>query len=192
MNTYLETENLILRQYTESDVDALTSLNNDPDILHWIPYLQRERDKIKEDILRYFSYYKKYVGYGAWATIEKSSSAFIGWYMFLPFGELPYFNPEFGDAEDIELGFYFTKATWGKGYATEGSKAIISNGFSKLGTQRVMGTALSRNKASIRVMEKVGMQLERKFIYQELESWGIPAQEVVIYGLNKNTYQKSL
>ncbi len=190
MEIFIETQRLLLRQYTKDDVDNLFELNNDPDVLHWLPYLQVDRAKIQDDIQRYISSYKKYKGYGTWAAIEKSKKAIIGWFMFLPFKELPYFNPELGNPEDIELGFYFRKDAWGKGYATEGSLALILKGFLELGTQRVMGTAMAANKASIRVMEKAGMKLEKSFFYEELEALKIPAQEVVICGLNKAEFRQ--
>ncbi len=75
------------------------------------------------------------------------------------------------------------KAAWGKGYATEGSKALIFKGFSELGTQRVVSVALAANVASIRVMEKADLKLENKFVY---ESHG---QQVVVYVLNKDEFK---
>lgn len=190
MKILLETKRMILRQYTEDDVENLFELNNDPGVFKWLPYLQVERAKIQDDIQRFISYYDKYNGYGTWAAIEKSKNKFIGWFMFLPFKEMPYFKPELGDPDDIEIGFYFLKDVWGRGYATEGSRALILKGFSEFGTLRVMGTALAANKASIRVMGKVGMRLEKNFFYEEMESLKIPAQEVVICGLNKEEFQQ--
>jgi len=45
---------------------------------------------------------------------------------------------------------------WGKGYATEGSRALIRKGFTELGVQRVVAEAMAVNVASRRVMEKAG------------------------------------
>ena len=54
------------------------------------------------------------------------------------------------------------KSSWGKGYATEGSQALVSKGFADLNVQRVVSWALTANKASIRVMEKAGLKFEKE------------------------------
>lgn len=182
MKIFLETERLILRQFTENDTDNLLELNSDPDVVRFTSDAGQptEYKVIQTQILpKFFTYYEKYDGYGVWAAIEKSSQAFIGWFLFRPAVDASYFNPAFANESDIEIGYRLLKAAWGKGYATEGSKAIILKGFSVLGTQRVVSVALAANVASIRVMEKVGLKLEKRFVY---EGHG---QEVVLYALNR-------
>ena len=97
--------------------------------------------------------------------------------------EASYFDPALADASDIELGYRLRKASWGKGYATEGSKALILKGFSELGTQRVVAVALAANVASVRVMEKVGLKLEKRLFPERLLG-----NEAVIYALNKHKF----
>ncbi len=58
-----------------------------------------------------------------------------------------YFDPALANESDIELGYRLRKAAWGKGYATEGSKALIIAGFSKLETQRIVAAVLTANVA---------------------------------------------
>ncbi len=84
---------------------------------------------------------------------------------------------------EIELGYRLRKAYWGKGYATEGSRSLILKGFCELDTQRIFATALVANTASIRVMEKVGLKFEKRFIDQETN------QEAVKYALNKDEFE---
>ena len=55
------------------------------------------------------------------------------------------------------------KSAWGKGYATEGSRALIRKGFTEFGVQRVVAQAMAVNQASRRVMEKAGLKLVRTF-----------------------------
>ena len=80
---------------------------------------------------------------------------------------------------DVEIGYRLQKAAWGKGYATEGAKALVAKGFSDLGVQRVISVALAVNVASIRVLEKAGLHLQQKFFDEE------SGQEVVIYALQR-------
>ena len=64
---------------------------------------------------------------------------------------------------EVELGCRLRKSAWGKGYATEGSCALICKGFTEFGVQRVVAEAMTVNVASRRVMEKAGLKLVRTF-----------------------------
>ena len=81
MQIFLETERLVLRQFTEDDVDNLVELDSDPDVMHFItggrPTPRRE---VESDVLPMFlDYYERFAGYGFWAAMEKSSGRFVGW-----------------------------------------------------------------------------------------------------------------
>ncbi len=60
---------------------------------------------------------------------------------------------------------------------------MILKGFCELGTWRVVSSAISANKASIRVMEKAGLKFELQFIHPEIEP------EVVKYSLDKDEFK---
>ena len=185
MKIFLETERLILRQLTEDDADNLFELDSDPEVVRFTPDAGKPKDDtvIQTQIIpKFFAYYEQYNGYGVWAAIEKSSQAFIGWFFFRPVVHALYFDPALANENDVEIGYRLRKAAWGKGYATEGSKALIFKGFSQLGTQRVVAVALAANTASIRVLEKAGLKLENRFVY---EGHG---QEIVIYALNRTDW----
>lgn len=187
MEIFLETERLILRQFSQDDADNLFELNSDPDVVRFTPDANQPIDYtiIQTQLLpKYFTYYEKYAGYGVWAAIEKSSQQFIGWFSFRPVMYASYFNSALANGSDIELGYRLRKIAWGKGYATEGSKALILKGFSELGTQRVLAVALAANVASMRVMEKVGLKFEKKVFFEE------NGQELVIclYALNQEQF----
>ena len=62
--------------------------------------------------------------------------------------------------DEPELG-YRLPAAWGKGYASEGSRALVEKGFAELGVQRVFATTMAVNIGSRRVMEKAGLKFVR-------------------------------
>jgi RimJ/RimL family protein N-acetyltransferase len=66
-------------------------------------------------------------------------------------------------ANEVELGYRLVKSVWGKGYATEGSRALIHKGFAELGVQRVVAFTMVVHVASRRVMEKAGLRLVRTY-----------------------------
>lgn len=186
MKVFLETERLILRQFTEDDANNLFELNSDPEVIRFTPDAGQPNEYAviqTQTIPKYLAYYEKYDSYGVWAVIEKSSQEFIGWFFMRPAVDAPYFDPVLTQPNDIELGYRLRKAAWGKGYATEAAKASISRGVSELGTQRIVAVALAANLASIRVMEKAGLKLEKRFIYEPL------AQEVVMYALSREAFK---
>src|SRR5437660_6657996 len=106
MQVFLETERLILRRFTEDDVDNLVELDSDPDVVHFITGGRTTpRDEIENDILPAFlRYYDRYEGYGFWAVIEKASGEFLGWFHFRPTADSP--------PGEVELGYRLRKTAW--------------------------------------------------------------------------------
>ncbi len=176
----LETPRLILRQFTLGDVDLLYDLDSDPEVTQYTPLQGKppDYDQMRDLILPHMlSYYRLYPGYGFWATVERSSEEFIGWF---------HFRPDREEVGATELGYRLKRSAWGQGYATEGSRALIFRGFTQLSTPRVVATAMEANQGSIRVMEKVGLKFEGRFIHHGTQT------QAVKYGLNRQDFDPSL
>jgi RimJ/RimL family protein N-acetyltransferase len=157
MKTYLETERLVLRRFTNDDVDNLCELDSDPEVLRFINGgTPTPRHVIQEGILPGFlSFYERYEELGFWAAVEKTSGEFVGWFAL---------HPEGGrDAHDLALGYRLRRKCWGRGYGTEVTKALIHKAFADLAARRVFACTYSENIASRRVMEKSGMKLARTY-----------------------------
>ena len=164
MQVFLETDRLVLRQFTMADADNLVNLDADPDVMRFVTGgIPTSREEIQDEFLPAFlGYYQRFEGYGFWAAIEKATGEFLGWF---------HFRPRDGAAPgEVELGYRLRKSAWGKGYATEGSRALIRKGFTEYGVQRVVAEAMAVNQASRRVMEKAGLTLVRTFH----EPWPYP------------------
>ena len=157
MQVFLETDRLVLRQLTIADADNLVDLDADPDVMRFVTGgIPTSREEIQNEVLPAFlAYYQRYEGYGFWAAIEKATGEFLGWFHFRPRQDAA--------PGEVELGYRLRKSAWGKGYATEGSRALIRKGFTESGVQRVTAEAMAVNQASRRVMEKAGLKLARTF-----------------------------
>jgi RimJ/RimL family protein N-acetyltransferase len=157
MQVFLETQRLVLRRFTMADVDNLVSLDADPGVMHFVTGgIPTARGEIENELLPGFlGYYEQFEGYGFWAAIEKATGEFLGWFHFRP--------REQAGPDEAELGYRLRKSAWGKGYATEGSRALISKGFTDFGVQRVVAETMVAHAASRRVMEKAGLTLVRTF-----------------------------
>ena len=157
MVVFLETERLVLRRLTIADLDDLVALDGDPEVMRYLTGGSgTPREAIEREILpRWLGYYEQYDGFGFWAAIERDSGAFVGWFSFRPHEGSP--------PGEVELGYRLRRAAWGRGYATEGARALIRKGFSELGVRRVVANTYEYNVGSRRVMEKAGLTLVRRY-----------------------------
>ena len=63
----------------------------------------------------------------------------------------------------VDLGYMLGVADWGKGYATEIALALVDAAFFDLRAERVISTVDVNNRASMHVLEKIGMRWEAVF-----------------------------
>lgn len=160
----LETPRLVIRQFTADDVGNLVELDSDPAVMRFLTGgeptpVERIRDEI---IPHHLDVYQRLDRLGTWAAEAAGTGAagtgeFLGWFHFRP-------GPD-GDITNIDLGYRLRRAAWGKGYATEGARALIRMGFTELAVERVYAHAMADNVASWHVMEKCGLTFVRSMPY---------------------------
>ncbi|MGI5126465.1 GNAT family N-acetyltransferase [Pseudonocardia sp. CA-107938] len=156
----LDTERLHLRRMTDDDADHLVALHNDPEVMrHLSADLTETRERVLTELLPYYRSFHD-TPFGYWAAVERSSGRWLGWFLFRPRRTDPV-------PGEIELGYRLTRAAWGKGYATEGSRALVARGFADHDVQVVFAETMTVNRGSRGVMEKVGLRL--------VETWRDPA-----------------
>ena len=73
-----------------------------------------------------------------------------------------------GGRDEIEVGWAVMPARWGEGFATELGAASARAAFEELGLREIVAFTLPRNRASRRVMEKLGFEFERDVVHAEL------------------------
>ena len=155
---YLETERLVLRRLTIDDLDAIEALDADPAVMRYItggPATPREELR-DEYFPAWLAYYERGDAWGFWAAIERETGAFLGWFHLRPLPEDP--------ADEPELGYRLVQSAWGRGYASEGSRALVDKAFAELGAARVHASTMAVNVGSRRVMEKAGLRFVRTFV----------------------------
>ena len=89
--------------------------------------------------------------------------------------------------ERAELGYWIGKPHWGNGYCTEAAKVVLYYGFTVLGLNRIHAHHFSRNPASGRVMEKIGMKYEG-CLRQHAKRWGV-FKDLRMYAILKSEYE---
>ncbi|WP_275466644.1 GNAT family N-acetyltransferase [Streptomyces noursei] len=157
MPSFLETERLALRPFTDADAERLRDLDDDPEVMRFINGGKpASRETIQARTLPRLRHHHPCLGTpGYWAAEERGGGEFLGWFEFRPLDE--------HDAAVVELGYRLNRAAWGKGYATEGSRALIDKGFTHLGVERITANTMAVNVRSRRVMEKAGLVFLRNF-----------------------------
>jgi RimJ/RimL family protein N-acetyltransferase len=158
VHVFCETERLVLRRFTEEDVDNLVELHADPAVMRYINGGRpTPRAEIRDGVLpRAMRYHDDRPACGRWAAVEKASGEFIGWFALRP-PEPPGSDRGDTDPGTVELGYRLRRSAWGKGYATEGARALIEKSFLEYGVRRVVAYTMAVNTASRRVMEKAGL-----------------------------------
>ncbi|MGA5818329.1 GNAT family N-acetyltransferase [Kitasatospora sp. NPDC094028] len=157
MHVFLATDRLVLRPFTEADTDHLFALDSDPEVMRFINGGKPTTlDAIRTRVMPRLLHDHPCTGTrGFWAAEEKATGAFLGWFEFRPLDD--------HDLAVVELGYRLNRAAWGRGYATEGSLALIDKGFTELRTERVTANTMTVNSRSRRVMEKSGLTFLRTF-----------------------------
>jgi RimJ/RimL family protein N-acetyltransferase len=64
--------------------------------------------------------------------------------------------------EDVDIGFAFLPAYWGKGYAYEAAAAVMTYGEKVLGLDRIVAITSLDNDRSAKLLEKLGLRFEEK------------------------------
>ncbi len=160
MDFILETERLFLRKINNQDIDDLFEMDADPEVHKFI---ENKPVKSKEQIAAIVAMLNKQYeenGIARWAVIEKQTNECIGW------AGLRYFRESLNHHKDFyELGYRFKQKHWGKGYATESSKAIIEYGFKNLDIHSIFAITHPENANSINVLKKLGFKFIEVFDY---------------------------
>jgi RimJ/RimL family protein N-acetyltransferase len=180
MPAFLETDRLVLRGFTEADADHLYELNSDRDVMWFLSAGEpTPREEVRDRIIPFFlSFYERYEGLGFWAAETRGAGEFLGWFHLRP-------------AEDgsVDLGYRLRKAAWNRGYATEGSRALIRKCFTDLGVHRVVAHTMAVNHPSRRVMEKCGLALVRSYHSDDVPDIPGADQGEVEYALTREQWQ---
>jgi RimJ/RimL family protein N-acetyltransferase len=156
----LGTERLVLRPLRRNDLEELAALHAEPSFWQYPLGRGQTGAETEEFLGRVLESYAE-VGFGLQAVVERQSEALAGWAGL----SVPSFLPEILPA--VEVGWRLGSAFRGQGYATEAGAAWVRWGFETLGLDRIVSIFEPANKASGRVMAKLGFGLDRVTVHPE-------------------------
>ena len=148
----LETPRLRLRPLAASDEADLVALDSDPEVMRYVgspagikspaETLERARRRIREEQRG------DYAPLGFWRIEGRSDGAFhgVGALIRMPGGE------------DVEVAYRLARSAWGQGIATEAAGALVAHALGPLGLPEVVAVTYPENRASQRVLDKLGFE----------------------------------
>jgi len=149
----LETERLILDTWRSSDWTAFRPIATDPEVMRYItggaPWSD---DQIRSFVDRQVNLYAER-GFCRWKLLLKATGEMIG------FCGVGFWR----DTPDPEIGWWLARQTWGRGLATEAARTALRDAFERVRLKRIISVARPENAASIRIMQKLGLELECEF-----------------------------
>jgi len=147
----IETERLILRQFTLDDAQAFFLCISDPEVWRYSRRpAQTSLEETTHSLKKLLQWYEKRTMV-PWAIVLKEHQHLIGQFQM----------EEWSDEDHrAAVGYRLARQYWGKGYATEALHAVIAYLFENTTVNRIDAFTWSENVASARVMEKAGMRFE--------------------------------
>lgn len=150
----IETARLILRPWRKEDLEPFADMNADVRVMEYFPSTLSRKES--DDLAGRISSKLGEQGWGLWAVSVPDIADFIG---FIGLAE-PSFDAHFTPA--VEVGWRLAFDHWGKGYATEGAKAVLKYGFEMLNLNEIVSFTAVQNMRSRRIMKKIGMHHDPK------------------------------
>ncbi len=169
---HIASERLLIRPWEATDLAGFRGMVSDPEMMRYISAGQVwSEERIAEFQIRQQRQLASH-GICMGALVEHASGDLVGVCGLQPLGT----------TADIEVGWWVVRDRWGEGLATEAGAAALRYAWEHMGLRRVVAIAVPENHASTRIMEKLGMRLERRTTTRELGKPGDPI-EVVLYAV---------
>jgi len=166
----LETERLILDTWQSGDWATFRPIATDVEVMRYITGgVPWSDERIQSFVDRQMELYRTR-GFCRWKLMRKPDRNLIG---FCGVGF-------WGDGLEPEIGWWLARPYWGYGLATEAARLALRDAFERVRLERIVSIAMPGNKASTRIMEKLGLAFECEF-----ESDGV---RLVRYAMNRAQY----
>jgi RimJ/RimL family protein N-acetyltransferase len=147
----LETERLILYQFSLEDAPFVLTLLNEPSFLRYIGDKEvRNIDDAQQYMLNGPIASYKQNGFGLYLVELKDSRTPIGMCGLIKRAELP----------DVDIGFAFLPDFWNQGFAFEAATAVLKHGHEMFKLARIVAITSLDNNPSIKLLQRMGFAYE--------------------------------
>ncbi len=162
MELNLTTERLLLRPVALSDIDLALAMFTDPDVVKYDGEIVMTEDEITAEMP---TVVKRGGGgcIGIWCVTDRITGEKLGDTFLLPQPideddtDWDMVVPDAMPSGDVEVGYFFRKSAWGRGYATEACRRLLRFVFEQTPLDEVVATVNEANMASRNCLEKCGL-----------------------------------
>lgn len=149
---HLDSERLLLREFSLSDWPAVNAYTSDPEVVKYLPFGPTTEEQTREHLSQCLAYaVEQPRRIYELAVVLRAENHLIGTATIA-------LHPH--ERRNASFSYLLHRMYWGQGYATEAMRTLFSFGFGDLQLHRLEDTCDTRNLASARVMEKLGMRRE--------------------------------
>jgi len=170
----IETARLHLRMFKPDDLDELSRIYADADVMKYLSGHPLTREETASWLNYFLAGWEQY-GFGWWAVTLKERGELIG-HCGLQFIHV---------TPDVEVTYGLEKGYWRMGLASEAGRACLRYGFEILKLDRIYALADPGNIGSHRVMERVGMSYDKAEYYKDNFYEG----DLIYYSVSRDQYQ---
>lgn len=156
----LTTPRLVLREFTEDDWEPVLAYQSDPRYLQFYPWTERNETDAREFVGRFLAQQQERPRTRFQFALELAGEGRL-------IGNCGVRITDPGLREG-DLGYELAPDYWGQGLATEAARELLRFGFEELNLHRIWACCVAENRASARVLEKVGMRPEGYFREKEV------------------------
>jgi RimJ/RimL family protein N-acetyltransferase len=147
------TARLNLREFVREDLDAVFSYSSDPRVTRYLFFGPRDPEATAEYLDGLLASQRERPRTRFELAVEEGATGRV-----IGACDLSYI-----ERNVVDLGYMLHTDAWGRGFATEIALALVDMAFQELRAHRVISTVDINNRASIRVLEKIGMRWEAVF-----------------------------
>lgn len=144
------TDRLRLEPFAPAHAVTLNSIDNEPAVMRFLGYSAPKTLETTEESIARSQLAWETLGYSWWSIFELATNRIVGSTCVQHVAH----DPE----NEIEIAWRLATAATGQGYATEAGTAAARFAFDVVGIGHVIAMALPENSASLRVMQRIGMQ----------------------------------
>jgi RimJ/RimL family protein N-acetyltransferase len=156
----IETERLILRDWTEDDIEPFLRNTNTAAVMRWLGGVRSDAEQ-RESIGRIMRWQSER-GFTFWAVERKADGEMLG------FCGIKIADTPSSPIEGLhEIGWRLREDAWGQGYAKEAATASLDFAFDALGADRVVAITFAPNAPSWGLMERLGMTRRTDLDYDD-------------------------
>lgn len=183
----LETERLVLREWTTTDRKVFLRHTNTPKVMEWLGGVM-DKEGAEKAFERIDGYQRDH-GFTFWLLERKQDGGQLSGQT-LGFCGLKRANIAGGPMGSLEIGWRMRTDAWGNGYAREAATACMDWGFNHQPDDEMLALTVEENSPSWGLMIRLGMQRRKDLDFTASDPAASFADRIIVYSIDRKTWEQ--